>query len=159
MKVVYLAGPILGHNKSEANDWRTFVNDAFSSSGLYSLTGISPLRCEPLVGEVYAANYPDPKFGTARAIASKNMFDVRSCDMVLAYMPKPTNGRPHSVGTILEIGWASILCKPVVLVTDDPFLVEHPVMNASVGWVLPTLEDGIDVCTGLLGGYVGGKNV
>lgn len=109
--------------------------------------------------ERYVANYPDPKFGTSRAIGSKNMYDVRTCDLTFAYLPTPTNGRSHSLGTVVEIGWAHGQNKPVIIVSDDPFIKSHPVLNTCSGWMLDNLDDGIEVCVGLLDGYVGGKNV
>ena len=156
-KHVYLAGPILNCTGPEANDWRRYVSDRLSPHGI---TGISPLRCEPLIGEKYVANYPDPKFGTAKAISAKNKYDVATCDLVFAYMPM-IPGKRDSIGTILEIGWASSQqhSKPVILVTDDEFIINHPVMAACNGWCLPTLDDGLDVAVGLLAGYCGGKNV
>jgi nucleoside 2-deoxyribosyltransferase len=154
--VVYLAGPILGCDKSEANDWRREVADKLAICGI---VGISPLRCEPLVGDRYAANHPDPKFGTARAIGAKNMFDVQQCEIAFVYLPKPEEGRRQSYGSLIEIGIARGLDKPVIVVTDDPFIKQHPVLNAFAAWVLDNLDDGIDVCAGLLAGYAGGKNV
>lgn len=151
---VYLAGPILDCTKSEANDWRRHVAREL---GFYNITGISPLRCEPLIGDRYLANYPDPKFGTAKAIAAKNKFDVSNCDLVFAYLPKQDR---VSIGTILEIGWASVdISRPIIVVTDDPFLMNHPVLTECCGWCLPTLDAGIEVTVGLLGGYAGGKHV
>lgn len=176
-KFIYLAGPILDCTEGEANDWRKKVSALLEPHGL---VGISPLRCEPIHGERYATNYPDPKFGTSKAIAAKNKYDVAACDMVFAYLPKvltrhmiahKDNGPgqslllPHqkrdSIGTILEIGWASSQqhSKPVILITDDEFIINHPVMAACNGWCLPTLEDGVEVAIGLLAGYTGGKNV
>jgi nucleoside 2-deoxyribosyltransferase len=155
-KTVYLAGAILGCDKSEANDWRFETASKLAARGI---TGISPLRCEPLVGERYGMNYTDPKFGTARAIAAKNLFDVRNCDMTLAYMPKPAPGRERSVGTIIECAWAFASHRPAIVVTDDEFLRDHPVLNACVPWFLDSLDDAVEVAAGILGGYVGGKNV
>ena len=150
---VYLAGPIQDCNRREANDWR---DDVTFSLRQHNIIGISPLRCEPLIGETYNGGNADPRFGTARAIASKNFFDVANCDMVLAYMPRNLEKSTLSIGTILEIGWAFGLRKPVVLVTDDERLVKHPVMNSNVAWLLPTLEDGVDVVLGILGDYANG---
>lgn len=156
-KTVYLAGPILHCNKMEANDWREYVADALAPHGII---GVSPLRCEPLIGERYTASTADAKFGTARAIGSKNVFDVRNCDMTLAYLPTPPEGRHQSYGTISELAWAYMLGKPAVLVSNDPGILEHPVLSAAAGWMLPDLDDAIEVFIGVLGGYVtGGKNV
>ena len=155
-KHVYLAGPILGCTGSEANDWRQLVDRNFNELGII---GISPLRCEPLIGERYTAEHPDPRFGTARAIAAKNRFDVRNCDITLAFLPKPEEGRTQSYGTLVEIAWADAYGKQVILVSDDPKILAHPVIDACVDWKLGTLEEAIDVCIGVLDGYVGGKNV
>ena len=158
-KTVYLAGPILGMTKQGANDWRKYVAGQLKD---HNIIGISPLRCEPLIGERYGANYEaDPKFGTSRAIASKNILDVQMCDVTFAYFPKEARLEAGhiSYGTLIELGWANGFRKPIILVSDDPEVINHPVVNAAAGWVLPTLEDGIDVVIGILGGYTGGKNV
>jgi nucleoside 2-deoxyribosyltransferase len=156
-KFVYLAGPVLGCYKGEANDWRHQVAAELNFNG--GIIGISPLRCEPIIGEKYGLGGVDPKFGTARVIKAKNMFDTKNCDLVFAYMPKPPAGRHASFGTICEIAWGHALGKPVILVTDDPEVRDHPVINASCDWVLETLDEGLEVCIGILGGYCGGKNV
>ena len=153
---VYLAGPIMGCTGPEANDWRKAADVLLKDHGI---TGLSPLRCEPLIGERYTADYPDPRFGTPRAIAAKNLFDVRSCDITLAYLPKPEAGRRQSYGTIVEIAWARALGKQIILVSDDPYVLGHPVIDACVDWKLGTLQEATDVCIGVLGGYTGGKNV
>lgn len=156
MKTVYLAGPILACDKSEANDWRIYVADKLLP---HNIIGISPLRCEPLIGDRYSMEYSDPKFGTARAIGSKNVYDVRNCDMTLAYLPLPPDGRHQSYGTIIELAWAHMIGRPALLVTNDPTVSEHPVINACAGWMLDDLDDAIEVLIGVLAGYVGGKNV
>jgi len=155
-KFVYLAGPICGCTHSEANDWRVWVVAKLKEHGI---VGISPLRCEPLVGERYSSVYGDPRFGTARAIGSKNVFDVMNCDMVLAYLPKQADGRPQSYGTICELAWGFAFRRPTILVSDDKYVMEHPVLNTCAGWLISDLQQAVDVCVGILGGYNGGKNV
>lgn len=144
MRTVYLAGPITGCTKKEANDWRRYVSAALMS---YDIKGISPLRCEPIIGERYEPNYADPKFGTARAIASKNFYDVAACDLTFAFLPS------LSSGTLIEIGAARALNKPIILVSEEPIVINHPVINAAAGWVLPDLDDGIEVVVGILQDY------
>lgn len=151
MRSVYLAGPIAGCDKSEANDWREYLVKRLNPLGII---GVSPLRCEPIIGERYGVGYPeDLKFGTARAISSKNLFDVRQCDMTLAYFPAEVMERKWSIGTLQEIAWARALDKPTIVVTTyEPFL-EHPVFQANASWVLPDLDDAVDVLAGVLGVY------
>lgn len=157
-KFVYLAGPILGCTEDDAKHWRTYVDLSFEEG--HGITCISPLRCEPpLDGAYYKGVYADPKFGTDRAIVSKNLFDTKSCDMVLAFLPKPDPGRHQSFGTLMELAWAHALGKPTILVSDDPDILSHPVVTACASWVLPDLDSAIDLIHGILGGYTGGKNV
>ena len=155
---VYLAGPIMGCTQEEAHDWRiALANDLM----IYGIKGISPLRCEPLIGKRYGnIASADPKFGTARAIGAKNMLDVQRCDMTLAYIPFPPVGSLHSFGTVTELGWAAILRKPTILVSDHAYIRDHPVIGAGAGWVLDNLDDALIVIVGVLGGYTeDGKNV
>lgn len=150
-RTVYLAGPILGKTVGEANNWREQMR---RDLGVYNIHGISPLRCEPPgIDGVYAGSYDDPKFGHMRAIASKNVFDTKSCDLVLAYMPKESRNPIPSLGTIIEMAYAWAIGKPVVLVTDDEFLLQHPLVMASASWVLPDLPSAVDLIAGLLGDY------
>lgn len=149
-RFVYLAGPIAGCDKGEANDWRSWICDQFAEG----IVGVSPLRCEPLIGDRYNLQYDDPRFGTPRAIAAKNEFDTRLCDMVLAYLPREMNERRPSYGTILEIAWAHMLGKQVILVSDDPYVMKHPVIDGAVGWKLSTLDEAVDVINGVMEVYV-----
>ena len=177
---VYLAGPIMNQTEAAANNWRRQASARLTRGGIRA---VSPLRCEPPgVDGTYTVGYPDPKFGTARAIGSKNLFDVRNCDIILAYFPvtvdpnlsemlspdaeddgkkRFVDGRaPFSLGTVLEVGWAYALNKPAVIASEDVRLIEHPVFKACAGWIVPTLHDGLEVVEGILGGYSdNGKNV
>lgn len=170
-RYVYLAGPIMGCTEGEAKDWRGFVNSRLEPHHIY---GISPLRCEPAIDGKYSSIYSDPRFGTARAIAAKNRFDVKNCDMTLACLPKPPEGRPQSYGTMGEGFWSDADGKMVVLVTDDPYVAKHPVLDSLRGWKLLACDvgDGLhfesleaaliaatEICAGVLGAYSGGKNV
>lgn len=83
---IYLGGPIFGTTGAEANDWR---HDMTARLAPHGIKCISPLRCEPIVGDRYDTQYNDPCFGTSEAIVSKNFLDVNACDMSLIYFPKP----------------------------------------------------------------------
>ena len=115
-RYVYLAGPIAGCTEEEATEWREYVCTYFT----HGIVGISPLRCEPLKeGLTYTDDGATPKmWSDPRAIATKNWLDTESCDLVLAYLPKELNDRRPSYGTVIEIGWAIGLRKPLIVVSD-----------------------------------------
>lgn len=149
-RFIYLAGPIKDCDKGQANDWRTRIQSALPNG----VVGISPLRCEPLIGKTYKATYTDVRFGTASAITAKNRFDTLNCDMVLAYLPKElTNIRP-SVGTTLELGWAMAIEKPIILVTDDPAYSEHPLIQRKVDWIVDDFDTALEIIQGLFTDYI-----
>ena len=90
----------------------------------------------------------------ARAINAKNWLDTESSDLVLAYLPKEMNDRRPSIGTIIEIGWSIGLRKPLIVVSDDEYLMEHPLIQRNASWRLDNLPDAVEVITGLFGDYV-----
>lgn len=150
MKTVYLAGPITDRTIAHANDWRW---EMIRKLETFHIVGISPLRCEPPRGDRYTIANADPQFGTARAIGSKNRMDVRMCDITLAYMPKEFNNPWPSVGTIGELAMASMINKPTILVSDDPRITDHPVIDSCSGWILPTLDMAVEVIVGIYKDY------
>ena len=144
-KTVYLAGPIGGCNKGEANSWR---DDVTARIAEHNIIGISPLRCEPLItGRYKKSGYDDPCFGTADAIGSKNEIDVRSCDLTLAYLPT------LSPGTLAEIGLAKGAQKPIIVVTKLPLIRKHPLFINWTNWMLDDLAQAVDVIIGVFEDY------
>jgi nucleoside 2-deoxyribosyltransferase len=150
---IYLAGPITGCTEGQANDWRTDFAARLES---IRIRGISPLRCEPLHGPVYGSTYNDSRFGTAKAISSKNLMDLRRCDLTLAYFPYAETARVPSIGTILEIGAAHENGKPIIVVSEHPKTSDHPVLNAFAGWMLSDLNEAFETIQGLFGEYTRG---
>jgi len=151
-KYIYLAGPIAGCTAEEATEWREYVCTFFP----HGIVGISPLRCEPLKdGMTYTEpGATEKKWSDPRAIATKNWLDTESCDLVLAYLPKELNERRPSYGTTIEIGWAIGLRKPLIVVSDDDYLMNHPLIKHNASWRFDNLEDAADVIVGLFGDYV-----
>ena len=159
---IYLAGPVTNCTNHEANYWREdFIDllEACPKDKIWShgFVGVSPLRCEPLVGARYSTNPKDPE-----AIVAKNKLDVQRCDLTLAYQ-SGVAGEPISVGTQQEIGWAVGMNKPVILVTDNDYVRNNPVIKATVPWRFryhndkagDGFEEAIEVIEGLFGVYSG----
>ena len=114
------------------------------------------MRCEPLKeGMTYTEPGATAKmWSDPRAIATKNWLDTESCDLVLAYLPKELNDRRPSYGTTIEIGWAIGLRKPLIVVSDDNQLLDHPLIECNAAWRLNELDDAVEVIIGLFGDYV-----
>lgn len=111
-------------------------------------------RCEPLIGDRYQATYDaDPRFGTSKAIISKNIVDLKRCDVTLCYLPKPAEGAQRSAGTICEAAWSFALGLPLIVVSNDPFVKEHPVLSELANWNLDTLDQACETLIGIFGVY------
>lgn len=150
MKTVYLAGPIAGCTDDEARSWRKMAAEFLLRFGI---RGVSPLRDEAPVNGGYATAEAFRETNNAafgRAIAAKNWFDVRMCDMMLAYVP--LLNRP-TYGTIWEIGAFYALGKPIVLVSNNPAVVNHPDIDISVGWKFEHIDEGLAKIVQILGPY------
>ena len=137
-KYVYLAGPIEGCDEGENNIRIKKCHVGF----IESIVGISPSRA------VMASDDSESR----KRIAMKNYMDTQSSDLILAYLPKTINERRHSYGTTMEIAWGYSLRKPVVIVSDDPQVQDHPLMDMS-GAMFEELDDAIDYINILLGEY------
>ena len=75
--------------------------------------------------------------------------------LLLAFLPEEMNNRRPSYGTTIEIGWAIGLRKPLIVVSDDKYLMDHPLIKHNASWRFDNLEDAIEVIIGLFGDYVG----
>lgn len=147
---VYLAGPIAGLGDAEVNDWRRFAINKLSKAGII---GVSPLRCEPPEADgTYdnAAKFHEkqkqnlPWFRTSRAIAAKNWLDSFKADAIVAYMPDALVRNRPSFGTVIEIGWAIGMRKPLFLVSDHEPLIKHPLITETAAWIGTDLNTALD---------------
>lgn len=158
---VYLAGPIAACTYGEATDWRLRVAEVIERRSDYCIAAVSPMRMkewtarmERIEGEYQEAAGEDYRItGAPMAIRTRDHFDVKNADLLFVYLPKHMNARRPSWGTAIEIGWASAYQKPIVLVTDDEGLAKHPLILGSVGWIVPTLGEGVEAALSVLGVY------
>ncbi len=163
MRYVYLAGPIAGCSYKEATNWREAVVEDFAPG----IVGVSPMRLRDFVPGLLGnrgirqhneiAEYDFLVSGETHAIATRDFFDVSHADMVLAYLPKELNERYRSWGTSIEIGWSIAQRVPVVVVSTDKSLTEHPLVRGHVGWIVPDLGMAAAVVNSVLGAYVPGQ--
>jgi nucleoside 2-deoxyribosyltransferase len=74
--------------------------------------------------------------------------------LTLAVLPKPTEKQRASYGTMWEVGASYVLGKPVVIVTDDPVITQHPLFGGAVAmWVVDNLDEALDKIISLLQDY------
>jgi len=119
--LIYLAGPITGLSWKDATEWRKNLINRFqdASTGNKNYIALSPLR-----GKEFLSNETDIKdsysnytMSTPKAITTRDLNDVRRCDLIIVNFLGATK---VSIGTILEIGAGAALNKPIILIMDDP---------------------------------------
>ena len=154
--LVYLAGPVLGLTFSDSDEWRTKATALF---GKYGVQTCSPLRGKSAlksVGVITDVN-PEGIFLGDHAIFTRDVFDVRRCDLVLANFATAPNdlwredqsggvmlpAERISVGTAMEVMLAWALGKYVVSIVALDSAYQHPFLREASSVVVPTLEKGI----------------
>jgi len=120
----YLAGPITGISWAEATDWRKHTIDKFKDLSGYRENPNNYVALSPLRGKEYLEKETDIKdeydefqLSTSKMINSRDMFDVRRSDLLIVNL---LNATRVSIGTMLEIGAAYILNKPIIVIMEPP---------------------------------------
>lgn len=144
--IVYLAGGIAGLPGAETVLWRSQATRELNGRGIETL---DPMRAkEKLSGqERISHNFNDyagnGAFFTSRGIMTRDSTDVRRSDALLVNLLGLTK---PSLGTIMELGWAYILNKPVVVAIEasgNPHDY-HPMIHEAMPFRVETLDEAID---------------
>lgn len=145
---VYLAGPITGLSFGESTDWREYINNRFKVEAP-QIFGFSPLRGKKYLKEhkQIAPEYDQWPLSTARGITERDKFDCKTSDIVLVNL---LGAQSVSIGTVLEIGWASANGIPVVTVMEDDNVHNHAMVRETSSFVVDSLDKGFDVVCAIL---------
>lgn len=141
---LYLAGPITGLSWEECTNWREDV--ALQLSDVAEC--YSPLRHKHYLSKEQSIqdDYPNTLFSSQRAIFGRDMFDVRSSDVLFVNL---LGAKRVSIGTVLEIGAAWEGRKTVVIVMESDNIHQHSMIRELTPWVVDTLQAGVDVVKSL----------
>lgn len=143
-KKVYLAGPISGLTWNETETWRdNFRRQLLDVSP--HIVGYSPLRDkdkEMLVGPI-ADSYEDTLFSSQRAIMSRDFFDVKTSDAIVANL---SEAKTVSMGTVMEIAWAYQLRIPVIIICEpDNKVHDHSMIREAANWWVHDVNTALQV--------------
>lgn len=128
---IYLGGPITGLSWAEATQWRINLTEKFKDASFGSgrnYVCLSPLRGKEYLSEEQNIkhSYEEHQLSTAKMINSRDMFDVRRSDLLIVNLK---NAKKVSIGTVLEIGAAYILNKPIITVMEEDNIHRHSMLN------------------------------
>jgi len=152
MTTVYLAGPITITNWEGANAWRELATETLRGKGLGvrdPLRGKATLQ-KRLEGKTFEHGWNgdgykglaglEAAITSGHAITRRDMNDVLNSDVLLAFLVETE--RP-SIGTIMEIAWAYLANKYVILVMSEGNPHWHGMVREAASCVVSNLADGI----------------
>ena len=137
----YACGAMNGLSLSEAKDWRQRVSQYFEENS-NNIRIISPTRGKSDTDNL-GTDYDNTFRSKNRYIYRRDMNDVRRCDFLFVYLPISEKG--VSIGSVIEIGWATVLGKPIFLTTNNVLLQKHPLVSQPTVWIGETLEEAVEV--------------
>ncbi len=157
-KLVYLCGPITGLTYDEArHGWRKNMFEALYDNGIGCL---SPMRMKDHLSHekdtMSAQGYGWSAMSNQKGITARDRFDTCRSDVVVCNL---LGADRVSIGSMIELGWADANRIPIVLVmeNDDDFFAgnkpnihDHAMVKELAGFILPTVDDAIDVVKALL---------
>jgi len=151
--LVYLAGPIKGKSYKSATEWREEAADTFKSAGgiLHHIHILSPMRGKTFLKNekhIDSKEYSEP-LATPKGILCRDYDDVQRADLIIANVQ---NVEAAIVGTTMEIAWAKMLGKPIILVVDETSenYCMHPMIKESVNFIVDSLDDAINIAVEIL---------
>lgn len=167
-KKIYLAGPIAGLSYGEsALGWRAYVDSNLSGyypaagANVYGDNGIqldcySPMRGKGFLRDVKQdqildkLEYKASPVSTTLGILGRDRHDTTGADVVFMNL---IGAKKVSIGTMVELGWADLSRKPVILcmeeagtLTDDETknnVHEHLFVQGLVTYRVKSLDEGI----------------
>lgn len=149
MSLVYLAGPITGLSYGEATDWRSY---AIQSLAKENIKGLSPLRCKEylMLEKKIAQKYDSFVLSTGKGITTRDRWDCLRCDVLLVNL---LGAEKVSIGTMMELGWASSNNKPIVLCIEDQGNIhDHAMVREVCGFAVNSLDHGLEIVKTLFAG-------
>jgi nucleoside 2-deoxyribosyltransferase len=135
---IYLAGPISGRGYDEVVELYKEKSLFFKTIGievLCPMTGKAYLRNEL---EFKASGYGFP-VSTNHAIFERDKWMVSTCDIVLADLSN--SGDRVSIGTMMELAWASMLGKHTVIILPKENIHNHAFVLESADIIFENMDD------------------
>ena len=148
---VYLAGPIAGLTYEQSATWRNRAKELLAQQDIGVRYPTLNKNVKPTT--VYNdQGYTEIPELTAQAIVATDRWCVRDCSFVLMNL---IGSRKASIGSMVELGWADILGKPIISVLDtsdqeNPH--NHGFVKELSTVIVPDIETAVDVIVRLVHG-------
>lgn len=139
---VYLCGPISGLSFDECVAYYDQVNQLLPPwiVPISPMRGKGYLKGEPVLGDTYE----NTVLSSGKAIVTRDYFDVKRADVILANF---IGAKRVSIGSLFEIAWAFEMKKPVILAMEPGNLHDHAFVREACGIRAHTLEEAVKALT------------
>ena len=149
---IYLCGPITGCSFEEAkHGWRQKVYNQLNPIGINCLSPLRHLTLGQLKeGDKESMNPDGAEVGvlsTPRGLTERDRFDTMRSDIIFCNL---LGAERASIGSMIEFGWADARRIPILVCMDEDNIHNHGMVTAIASWIVPTLEEGIEVVQDLL---------
>lgn len=144
-KTIYTAGPISGHNGNDVLDYFQGTKKKLEEAGfkvLQPMQGKEAMRTEI---EFRAEGYKDIKITSNHAIYTRDQWMVRQSDII--YVNLMNSGERVSIGSMMEMAWASILGKYVIASIPKENVHRHAFVLEAASVVFDSHEEAMDYLT------------
>lgn len=144
---IYLAGPISGCKFDDCTDWR----EVFTALIPKSIQCLSPMRGKEFLRtqETIEGAYPElGPLATSRGIMTRDFFDCTRSDIILVNLLN--SAERVSIGTCMEVAWAYMARKPLIMISEPNNVHNHPMMAEATGYRVETLEEAANICKMIL---------
>ncbi len=140
MYTIYLALPITGRGYDEV------VNDIQNTKAQLESCGYHVIH--PMTGKAYLRNEVNFKaegfskpVSTNHAIFERDMFMVKSCDIILVNF---TFAKPTAIGMTMELAWASLLGKHAIIILPPESPHRHAFILEAADIIFDNIEESIE---------------
>ena len=147
--LLFLAGPLTGVSYEESVTWRKYVAGKLPPfiKAYSAMRGKEYLSDESTLRD----SYEEHPLSSQKGISCRDRADVMRCDMLFVNF---LGAKKVSIGTVLEIGWADMLRKPILVVMEKDNIHAHATLREITNFIVPTLDEGIKIATAVLGAEV-----
>lgn len=148
---IYLAGPISGLTYKECTEWREYFYKTIDESTIKHVTCLDPMRGKTVLQQeqsIQSTGYQDILCKN-RSITTRDRFDVMRSDLIVVNF---LGAKRVSIGSVMEIAWADMLRKPIILIMEGSGnLHDHGMITEAVGFRVSTVKEAIKVAKSILG--------
>lgn len=142
MKTIYLAG-LISSDYPESLTWRS--NAGFTLQVHFNV--LDPLRGKSDLKQVSPDGGLNHPRLSSTDIILRDYNDVKASDIILVRLDNFGSPRPL-IGTIVELGWAWLMKKPVIAVAaeSNKLMRTHPFVVQCVSHYFNTLDEAVYFC-------------